>query len=174
MLKGETIQLRPIMEKDLELLYAHHMEISNRGDFFPVGVMSESAFRKRFQEDGFWGKEEGMLVIEDKQKKIVGHIEYFRTVSYLDEFELSYQLYDKNEWGKGHTTQAVNLLVRYIFGRLKTNRIRLVIHPDNKASRKLAEKCGFTYEGNARGAWFHNGVNHDVAIYSILRNEVPN
>ena len=33
------------------------------------------------------------------------------------------------------------------------NRIRLVILPENAASRRLAEKCGFRHEGTARQAY---------------------
>jgi RimJ/RimL family protein N-acetyltransferase len=172
MLKGNNIVLRPVQEKDLEYLYSVHTDIANRGDYFPIGVRSEPAFRKDFQENGFWSKEDGLLLIEGPEHEIVGHIEYYKTLQYLDEYELSYQLYSEKYWGKGYTSQAVSLLVAYIFSKLKTNRIRLVIHPDNKGSRKVAEKCGFTYEGIARGAWFHNGANHDVSIYSILRDEV--
>lgn len=171
MLKGESIRLRPIREGDLEAVYNYHLDIANRGEYFPLGVLSEPAFKQRFQQDGFWGADEGMLLIVDGEGAIIGHIEFFATVPYLDEYELSYQIYDKAHYGKGYTSEAVNLLVRYLFGRKKVNRIRLVIHPENAASRRVAEKCGFSHEGTARGAWFHQGKNHDVEIYSILREE---
>lgn len=77
----------------------------------------------------------------------MGHIEFFKTVNYLDELELSYQIYDQAARGHGYATEAVNLLVWYLFGRLKTNRFRLIIHPKNCVSRRLAEKCGFTLAG---------------------------
>lgn len=172
MIKGESIQLRLIREGDLEEVYNYHADLANRGEFFPLGVLSEPAFKQRYQQDGFWGKDDGMLLIVDREDQIVGHIEFFATVPYLDEYELSYQLYARDQYGKGYTTEAVKLLVDYLFGRKKINRIRLVIHPDNAASRRVAEKCGFTHEGTARGAWFHQGKNHDVEIYSLLRGEV--
>ena len=53
MLHGDRITLRPIRETDLDDLYAAHVEIRNRGDFFPLGVMSEPAFRGQFAENGF-------------------------------------------------------------------------------------------------------------------------
>ncbi len=172
MLTGNAIQLRPVHQADLQQLYARHIDIANRGDFFPLGFTSESEFHRHFQETGFWTKDEGMLLMVDGGESIIGHIEYFKTVSYLDELELSYQVYEQAARCKGYTTEAVELLVRYLFGRLKINRIRLVIHPGNHASCRVAEKCGFTFEGIARGAWYHRGKNHDVAIYAILRNEV--
>lgn len=172
MLKGKAIQLRPVQQADLEELYARHVDLVNRGDFFPVGIMSESDFRKRFQESGFWAEDEGMLLIVAGVGSIAGHIEFFRTVSYLDELELSYQIYEQADRGLGYATEAVTLLVRYLFRRLKVNRIRLIIHPANRASCRVAQKCGFTHEGTAHGAWYHRGKNHDVDVYALLREEV--
>jgi [ribosomal protein S5]-alanine N-acetyltransferase len=172
MLKGKSITLRPVRETDLEQLYAYHVEIDNRGSFYPRGIMSWPNFQKEFQDSGYWGKERGTLVIVSEAGDILGHIEFFPTVSYLDELELSYLVYDPTQRGKGVATQALTLFVRYLFETKHVNRIRLVIHPENQASRRLAEKCGFQHEGSARGAWYNNGRHHDVEIYSILHDEV--
>jgi RimJ/RimL family protein N-acetyltransferase len=172
MLKGKSIILRPVRESDLDLLYAYHVDIDNRGDFYPRGIRSQPAFRKQFQETGFWSKDDGSLVIVSPQDEVLGHIEFFKTVNYLDEYELSYLVYAPEQRGKGVATEAVQLLVRYLFETKRVNRIRLVIHPDNVASRRLAEKCGFRHEGTARGAWYNRGRHRDVEIYAILHDDV--
>jgi RimJ/RimL family protein N-acetyltransferase len=172
MLKGQSITLRPVRDSDLDQLYAFHVDVDNRGDYFPRGIASQPAFRKQFQEDGFWGKDEGMLVMVSPQDQILGHVEFFKTVNYLDEYELSYHVYAPEHRGHGYTTEAVTLLVRYLFESKRVNRIRLVIHPDNRASRRLAEKCGFRHEGTARGAWYNRGRHWDVEIYAILHDDV--
>lgn len=171
MLKGENIHLRTVRESDLELLYEFHQDIANRGAYFPIGVMSEPVFKRRFQETGFWEKNDGMLLIIGDGDQILGHIEFFQTVSYLDELELSYHIYNRDYDGKGAATEAVKLMTGYLFDRMKANRIRLIIHPDNAASKRVAEKSGFQSEGVARGAWFHRGRNHDVEVFSLLREE---
>jgi RimJ/RimL family protein N-acetyltransferase len=172
MLKGKSIALRPVRESDLDQLYSLHLDIDNRGDFFPRGVIARPAFEKQFQETGFWSKDEGMLLIVSPDDALLGHIEFFKTVNYLDEYELSYQVYAAEHRGKGVATEAVRLLVRYIFESKRVNRIRLVIHPENLASRRLAERCGFRHEGTARGAWYHRGRHHDVEIYAILHDDI--
>ncbi|HSL28398.1 MAG TPA: GNAT family protein [Anaerolineales bacterium] len=172
MLKGKSILLRPVREADLDQLYAYHVDIDNRGDFFPRGILAEPVFRRRFQETGFWEKDDGMLLMVSPNDEILGHIEFFKTVNYLDEYELSYQVYAAQQRGKGVTTEAVNLLVRYLFETKHVNRIRLVIDAGNLASRRLAEKCGFKHEGTARGAWYHRGAHRDVEIYAILHQDV--
>ena len=172
MLTGDSVVLRPVRGSDLDELYALHIDIDNRGEFFPRGITSRAAFDKQFHENSFWDRDEGMLVITSPGDEILGHIEFFKTVNYLDEYELSYQVYSTDHRRKGVATQAVNLLVRYLFETKRMNRIRLVIHPDNAASRGLAEKCGFRFEGINRGAWFNKGRHHDVAIYAVLRDDV--
>jgi [ribosomal protein S5]-alanine N-acetyltransferase len=171
MLNGQRITLRPVRETDLDRLYEAHIDIRNRGRFFPLGVQSEPGFRKAFAENGLWDKEEGLLLILTPEGDIAGHIEFFKPISYWDAFELSYQLYDERFAGQGLTTEAVQLLTDYLFGAKKQGRIQLVIVPENAASRRIAEKCGFTLEGTARAAFFNAGRSQDVLIYSLVRDD---
>ena len=171
MLTGSGITLRPVLESDLEALYAAHIDIRTRGAYFPLGVLSQPAFRREFAEHGFWQREEGMLVMETPDGELAGHIEFFKPVNYWDAFELSYQLYADRFGGHGYTTEAVQLLVDYLFATKKQERIQLVIVPDNVASRRIAEKCGFTLEGTVRGAFFNDGRNQDVLLFSLLRSD---
>ena len=71
-LVGEAVTLRPVREADLDELYDAHTNIRNRGAFFPLGVMSQTAFRREFAEHGFWQKTEGMLVIESSEGEMAG------------------------------------------------------------------------------------------------------
>ena len=171
MLAGKSVTLRQVREVDLDELYDAHTDIRSRGAYFPLGVLSQTAFRGEFSEHGFWQKTEGMLVIESPEGEIAGHIEFFRPVSYWDAFELSYQLYDGQYAGRGFATEAVQLLVDYLFGVKKEHRIHLVIVVENVASRRIADKCGFTLEGTVRGAFFNDGRNQDVLLYSLLRTD---
>lgn len=171
MLTGKTIRLRLVREDDLVALSRFDEDIANRGEFFPTGVTSLPVLQHRWAESGLWSKDEGMLVIVDDDDDLLGHIEFYATVGYLDELELSYILYAGEQRGRGVATEAVVLLTGYLFRGKKVNRIRLIIHPDNAASRRVAEKAGYTLEGVARGAFFNQGRNHDVEVWSILRAE---
>ena len=171
MLHGEHITLRPVRAADLDAMYTAHTDIRSRGAFYPLGVLSESKFRAEFAENGFWEKEQGHLLIVAPDGSMAGHIEFFKPVSYWDAFELGYQLYDDRFAGQGYVTEAVRLLVDYLFANKKQHRIHLVIVPENAASRRIAEKCGFVLEGTARGAFFSGGRNKDVLLYSLLRDD---
>jgi RimJ/RimL family protein N-acetyltransferase len=171
MLTGEVIRLRPVREADLDALYSFHQDIANRGEFYPLKVFSEPEFREHFAKSGFWSATEGMLLIIDDADEILGNVEFFRTVGYLDELEIGYQLYSRQHDGRGIITDAVRLMTGYLFDNTKYNRIRLITHPDNRASQRVAEKCGYKHEGTARGAWYHRGRSQDVEVYALLREE---
>jgi ribosomal-protein-alanine N-acetyltransferase len=171
MLHGDVVSLRLAREADLATLYNQLTDLDARGSYFPLGVTSEPALRAAFEKNGFWDTDEGMLLITTHGNVIVGEIEYFPITHYLVGYELSYQLFSDQHAGHGYTSEAVSLLVRYLFGRKRVNRMQLNIHPGNAASKRVAEKCGFTYEGLMRGCWFHRGAYHDLEIWSLLRDE---
>lgn len=171
MLQGENISLRLVREPDLEIYYKHHQDISNRGEYYPIGIMSEPILKKKFQETGLWEENHGTLLIVTEEDEIIGEIEFFQTVSYLDELEIAYIIFSKEHRGKGATTEALKLMTGYLFDTKKINRIRLMIHPENIASKKVAGKNGYQFEGIARGAWFNRGNHHDLEVYAILRHE---
>lgn len=49
--------------------------------------------------------------------------------------------------GKGFMTEAVFALIDYAFTHLHAERLELITDEANNASRKLAQRCGFTLEG---------------------------
>jgi RimJ/RimL family protein N-acetyltransferase len=171
MLRGELIQLRPVRETDLDTLYTRLTDIGNRGDYFPINIHPESWWRKQFQDGGLWSDDQGLLLILNETEAIIGHIEFFKPVAYLDGYELSYLIYDPAERGKGVTSEAVRLLATYLFFTRKVNRLQLNIHPENLASRRVAEKNGFVEEGMMRGVWYHRGRYQDLMVYVLLRDE---
>jgi [ribosomal protein S5]-alanine N-acetyltransferase len=85
---------------------------------------------------------------------------------------LSYQLFDRADDGQGYVSEAVRLLVTYLFRNKAINRIRLIIHPGNAGSQRVAEKNGFQREGVMRGAWLSGGRYQDVQLWSILHDDV--
>lgn len=58
----------------------------------------------------------------------------------------------KTAQGKGFATEAANALVRYAFGALEMRRVSLTHSAGNEASRRIAERLGFSFEGVQKGA----------------------
>jgi RimJ/RimL family protein N-acetyltransferase len=171
MIRGEKITLRTVREIDLDELFALVNDFQNRGEFLTGELLSEVDFKNQFRKHGFWGEDEGFLLI-CVEKKIVGRIGYSRTMPYFNALEVWYAIFDPADRNKGYTTEAVSLMVKYLFSTRKINRLQLVADAMNGASKRVAEKCGFKYEGTARKALFNLGEHRDMDIFSILRDEV--
>jgi ribosomal-protein-alanine N-acetyltransferase len=62
----------------------------------------------------------------------------------LNETEVGYLL-DKPFWGKGFATEAARASLQFGFERCALDHIIALVHLDNLASRRVIQKCGFTY-----------------------------
>src|SRR5204863_10179107 len=73
-------------------------------------------------------------------------------------------------WARGHgvMTRAVRLLARWSFSEFHLRRIELVIAVDNHGSNRVAERAGFTREGNLRQYRDDKGDWRDHYMWSLL------
>jgi RimJ/RimL family protein N-acetyltransferase len=69
---------------------------------------------------------------------------------------------------RGLATAAVRVAARFGFGELGLRRLEIFAHPDNVASRRVAERAGASFEGIARNRILMHGVSHDSALYSLV------
>jgi RimJ/RimL family protein N-acetyltransferase len=74
--------------------------------------------------------------------------------------------------GRGIMTDAVRLACRYGFDELGLGRIEWWANVGNHASRRVAEKAGFTMEGTARARLLHRGVRVDGWCAGLLPGEI--
>ncbi len=58
----------------------------------------------------------------------------------------------KSAQGRGIAKEAANAMVRYAFGALAMQRVGLTHSAGNEASRRIAERLGFAFEGVQRNA----------------------
>jgi RimJ/RimL family protein N-acetyltransferase len=73
--------------------------------------------------------------------------------------------------GRGVASAAVRALSAWAFTELKLERLQLSIRPGNVASRRVAEKTGYAYEGTLRSSKLIRGRRVDAAVYSLLPDE---
>ncbi len=172
MIRGKSIQLRTVRETDLDRLYSLLTEIATRGEFVPLRIPSESVFKRQFHDTGFWTEVYGRMLIVTPEDEIVGSIWRFKSIYYFDGFEIGYTTFNPEQRGRGIMTEALSLFTDYLFQSTNIHRVQLIIADGNIASEKVAQKCGFTYEGTSRQAMFQRGQYHDMKWYSLLRDEL--
>ena len=57
---------------------------------------------------------------------------------------------DERYAGRGIVPRSVQLVVRHAFENLRLHRLEINFRPENEASRRVAEKSGFAYEGERK------------------------
>ncbi|MEV5752372.1 GNAT family protein [Actinoallomurus sp. NPDC052308] len=74
--------------------------------------------------------------------------------------------------GRGVATRALRLLARWAFDSLALARLELTCAPDNVASQRVAESCGFVREGVLRSHIQFKGERRDTVVFSLLPGEL--
>ncbi|KRS16507.1 GNAT family N-acetyltransferase [Roseovarius indicus] len=70
---------------------------------------------------------------------------------------------------QGYMREAIAGMVHHAFERLDLSRLEAACLPENQASRRLLEKCGFKYEGVAQSYLQINGRWRTHVLYASLR-----
>lgn len=101
---------------------------------------------------------------DDKMLGVIGHYrikpEHYRA-------EVGYMILPKYH-GKGITTEAVQCVVDYGFNTMQLHSIEGVIDPENGASEKVLQKCGFVKEAHFKENEYFDGKFIDAVVYSKL------
>lgn len=101
---------------------------------------------------------------DDKMLGVIGHYrikpEHYRA-------EVGYMILPEYH-GKGITTEAVQCVVDYGFNTMQLHSIEGVIDPENEASQRVLQKCGFVKEAHFKENEFYDGKFIDAVVYSKL------
>ncbi|MBE8724167.1 GNAT family N-acetyltransferase [Flavobacterium hungaricum] len=101
--------------------------------------------------------------------KLLGIIGFYRTQHENYRSEIGYILHSDFH-GRGIVPEAVKRLVEYGFKDLKLHSIEAVIAPENTASEKVLQKCGFVKEAHFKESDFYDGKFLNKVIYSLLES----
>lgn len=75
---------------------------------------------------------------------------------------------DEKYWGMGVTICAVKELEKFIVSNLSLHRLEIRTAIENKASQKVAHKCGYKKEGILRQMLYVANRWHDCYLYSKI------
>jgi RimJ/RimL family protein N-acetyltransferase len=78
---------------------------------------------------------------------------------------------ERELWGKGYGTDAMQVLLRYAFEELNLKRLTLNVFDVNQRGISSYEKAGFRHEGRIPGGLLIAGKRCDIVYMGILRRE---
>ncbi len=105
-------------------------------------------------------------VVEKSSQKFIGRIGFLNPDGWPG-FEIGWAL-SKEFWGKGYATEGARKALEYAFTELKKEQVISLIHPENKASQKVAKNLGETFQGETE---FKDTI---VNVYGISKDTWKN
>lgn len=78
---------------------------------------------------------------------------------------------ERENWGKGYGTDAMQVVLRYAFTELNLLRVNLSVFGYNERGYKSYLKSGFVEEGRLREWMARDGQRYDLIFMGILRSE---
>ena len=178
MLKGKKVTLRLLEEKDIELIYKwiispDTMPFWTGRDNVRTFIDVKEQFTSILNND-----ENTSVWIIMLHSDPIGYM-YITPTSTgykkpITTYELDIIIGEKNEWGKGYGSDALQIAITYLFEEKAAERIFLVPRADNQRAINVYEKVGFKKEGIIRHMEQFEGNWTDGQMMSILREEYIN
>ncbi|MBF4694361.1 GNAT family N-acetyltransferase [Fusibacter ferrireducens] len=172
-MKGSKVYLRAVERKDVELAYKY---MNNEDSFYNLSV--GVPYPMNFDNEMDW--------YESQRKKSDSY--NFAICTVEDDLYIGGCGINSIDWNnrscnigifigddrfksKGFGTEAMALLLAFIFKQISVERVELRVFGFNDRAIKSYIKNGFVEEGRLRNAIYRNGAFHDEVIMSILRTE---
>lgn len=173
MYTGEKVRLREYRREDIPaaLKYLNDPEVkSNLDPGIPYLYTLEN--ETKWYEELSANKDTYSFAIETiEEEKYIGgcgvnEVDWKNSVAVIGIF-----IGDKNYWDKGYGTDAMQILIRFVFEQMNIHKIKLNVYAFNERAIRCYEKCSFKKEGTLRQEIFRDGKYHDQYIMSILKEE---
>ena len=172
MLEGKNVNLKVWERDDIDFLVECISNIDFGGEYVPIEQQSKSDWMKWFDNPpSNWAvfSEQKDFVVQKKDGTKIGLIGYRFNQPY-EWMEIVYDIVP-SERKKGYGTEAVRLVVDYLFLSKDLVRIQAITDVRNKASQGVLERAGFNKEGTIRKCVYNRGEWRDYCLFSILREE---
>lgn len=150
-LETPRLLLRHLVMDDLDALFALYSDPEIRR-YFPDGVKNYEDTREELEwflnghpehpRLGLWA------TVHKETGKFIGRCGLLPwEIDSRLEIEVAYLL-DKKFWHQGLATEAATGILAYAFDTLNLSRIICLMHPDNMASQRVAQRVGMILEGS--------------------------
>lgn len=176
MIEGKKVNLRPMSDLDWELFEKWGQNrLALWGPYQRFQLDHLPQLRQAFQQTGLLTRQTGFLMIDRiSDGRPIGFVRY-TLISFPDaDFthpEIGFGITETDARGCGFASEAVRLLVDYLFSGYDVQRISAITDELNLPAQKLLQATGFQLEGRLRKASFRDGENRDMLVYGLLKED---
>lgn len=173
-LKGKKVFLRALRKTDAERVFQLINDpkvVEYLVNFsLPVTLEKERRFTRETEQKWESGKEFRFAICEPKTKVVMGSCDLLEYHPIHKRAKVGIWI-GKDYWGQRFGEEAVQLILKFGFEKLKLNRIQYGYLKGNKRSERIAQKIGTYFEGIERNYSFKHGRFWNHVVTSILVTE---
>ena len=172
-LQGEKVYLRATdLEKDVQYhaAWQHDALYIRFMDSMPA-VMYNKDRMKEWYEKQITTHLSSFMIIRKEDEKPIGFVELSGYDWHSGNAWLGIGIGERENWGKGYGTEAMNLLLKMVFLEWTLHRVSLAVLGYNDRAVRSYEKVGFKKEGSIRGFIQREGQRWDMHMMGILRED---
>jgi len=165
LIETERLLLRPLTGQD-EPALAAVLSDAETMRWYPRALTREEAREWIERQMGRYPTGCGLLGMVEKQSgRLIGDCgPVWQEIEGTAELEIGYHVH-RERWNQGFATEAARAVLDYGFRQFDVERVVSMIRPENRASRRVAEKNGLTVD---RVVFWRN---YDHCIYQKLRSQ---
>jgi RimJ/RimL family protein N-acetyltransferase len=173
-IEGETVRVEPLdAARHAEQLYSASAKADAIWDYLPYGPFaSQAEFTAWLQARAKSDDPLFFVIVDPEAREARGMASLLRMTPEHGVIEIGHIWFAPALQRTRAATEAIYLLSRYAF-ELGNRRYEWKCNALNQASRRAAERFGFTFEGVFRQAQVVKGRNRDTAWYSMTDAEWP-
>jgi RimJ/RimL family protein N-acetyltransferase len=130
-----------------------------------ISFESEKEVLLRLSKEHVYG------IVDIESEILIGNVGLININHIHKTSEVGIFIGNKEYWGKGYGTEALQLLIDYSFRILGLENIMLRVFDYNVRARKSYEKVGFKKIGERRRSHYYDNERHDEIYMDIVRDD---
>ncbi len=164
---GDLVHIREKKIEDIadEYSWRTDEELSRLDATRPLTMSYDDFFRYSKEEMKFPNYKSKKLALDTKDNIHIGNVMYYDYSISNKQTELGIMIGDKDYWGKGYGTEAVQLLLEYLFSVLNLKRVYLHTLSWNYRAQASFIRAGFNVVRSVRRG------GHDFILMEVIESD---
>lgn len=170
-LEGKRIYLREVRPSDVNERYYRWMNDPEITRFLESRFAPNAIENLRDYVAGKLGDRDNIflaIVLKEEDRHIgnikLGPIQWIHRLA-----DIGLLIGEKDYWGKGYATEAIQLVSDYAFNVLNLHKVAAGCYGPNEGSARAFQKAGFVVEGVRKEQFYTNGSYVDDILLGLIR-----